>query len=126
MFVDTAYFIFYKTNKNVLKKDDGVAFCLRSRLHTVACVRVCLVVFFFCHSVASLTHFDSCKNKPVGKGVFFFFLSPSLSFSAGQGGFIDDSDHLDGTISLPLSLPSFFFLSLPCDPKKSRRATHFD
>lgn len=27
MFVDTAYFIFYKTNKNVLKKDDGrVAF----------------------------------------------------------------------------------------------------
>lgn len=44
MFVDTAYFIFYKTNKNVLKKDDGVAFCLRSLLHTVACVR--FVCFF--------------------------------------------------------------------------------
>lgn len=68
--------------------------CLQSLFHTVACVCVFLHIFFFAHSVASLTHFDSSKNKPKG-----LFSPPFLSFSAAQGGFIDDSDHLDGTIS---------------------------
>lgn len=65
MFVDTAYFIFYMTNKKVLKR-------------TIKCdplflwwpiqtLLKCLNEVSSCFSVASLTHFDASKNKLTGK-----------------------------------------------------------
>ena len=82
MFVDTAYFIFYKTNKNVLKKD------LDSRLWRL--FKHCWN-WVLSYSVASLTQFDTCKNKLAGK-----------AFLPSRVGFWEDSDHLDGTISFSL------------------------
>lgn len=47
MFVDTAYFIFYKTNKNVLKKDDGGVAFLSSEPLTHCCMCACFFFFFW-------------------------------------------------------------------------------
>lgn len=75
MFVDTAYFIFYKINKMFWKMILSFV-ALENSVNEV-----------LSHSVASLTQFDTCKNKLAGKAF------------RGPGWVSEDSDHLDGTIS---------------------------
>lgn len=77
MFLDTAYFIFYKTNKMFGKSTRTLSPEAFKRGWNWVLV----------YSVASLTQFDTCKNKLAGKA----FRRPGLV--------LGDSDHLDGTFS---------------------------